>query len=105
MTKEYLSIEEVERLALNSKIALTDTELVQMQAEFAVLDARLDRLNALGLDDVKPTYFGNDVKSVLREDKPQQNQTREELFRNVPEQDATDYIIVPAMIEDEEAGA
>ncbi len=100
-----ISIEEIKALALQTKLDLTDQEAEDLIGRLEGVDQAAERLNEIDTTDVKPTYFGNDIRNVLRPDEPQKTESREELFKNVPEQDADDFIEVPAMIDDGKEGA
>lgn len=100
-----LSIEDIQALALQSKLALTDQEAEDLVVRLQAVDQAAERLNGIETEGVQPTYFGNDIRNVLRPDQPQKTENREELFKNVPEQEADDFIEVPAMIDDGKEGA
>lgn len=105
MSKDQMTIEEIKAFALQTKLALTDEEAEDLQDRLAEIDQAADRLGQVDTTGVEPTWFGNDVRNVLRPDEPVKTETREDLFKNVPEQDTTDFIEVPAMIDDGKEGA
>ena len=100
-----ISNEEIKAVASSAKLSLTDEDLSRLQKRLAVIDECMERISGVNTEGVESTFFGNDVKNVFREDEIEKPETREELFKNVPEQTADDFIEVPAMIEDGKEGA
>lgn len=100
-----LSHEEIRKVAFAGRLSLTDQECDQIQKRLEALDQAADRLAQLDLDQVEASYFGHNLQGVFREDQAQTGESREELFKNVPEQESTEFIEVPAMINDGKAGA
>lgn len=100
-----ISNEEIKAVAASAKLSLTDEDLSRLEKRLAIMDERMERISGVNTEGVESTFFGNDVKNVFREDEIVKSETREELFKNVPEQTADDFIEVPAMIEDGKEGA
>lgn len=100
-----ISNEEIKAVAASAKLSLTDEDLSRLQKRLAAVDECMERIGGVDTEGVESTFFGNDVKNVFREDEIVKSETREELFKNVPEQTADDFIEVPAMIEDGKEGA
>lgn len=100
-----ISNKEIKAVAASAKLSLTNEDLGRLEERLAVIDERMERISGVNTEGVESTFFGNAVTNVFREDEIVKSETREELFKNVPEQTADDFIEVPAMIEDGKEGA
>lgn len=100
-----ISNEEIKTIAASAKLSLSDEDVSRLEERLAVIDERMKRISEVNTEGVDSTFFGNEVRNVFREDEIVKSETREELFKNVPEQTADDFIEVPAMIEDGKEGA
>ena len=100
-----ISNEEIKTIAASAKLSLSDEDVSRLEERLAVIDERMKRNSEVNTEGVDSTFFGNEVRNVFREDEIVKSETREELFRNVPQQTADDFIEVPAMIEDGKEGA
>ncbi|MDO5457239.1 MAG: Asp-tRNA(Asn)/Glu-tRNA(Gln) amidotransferase subunit GatC [Atopococcus tabaci] len=100
-----ISNEEIKTIAASAKLSLSDEDVSRLEERLAVIDERMKRISEVNTEGVDSTFFGNEVRNVFREDEIVKSETREELFRNVPQQTADDFIEVPAMIEDGKEGA
>ena len=100
-----ISNEEIKTIAASAKLSLSDDDVSRLEERLAVIDELMKLISEVNTEGVDSTFFGNEVRNVFREDEIVKSETREELFRNVPQQTADDFIEVPAMIEDGKEGA
>ena len=96
-----ISREKIEEYASVAKLSFTEEEYDQLVEIFHKYEGIGERLNSLDLSDVEPTYYGNDLHDVYREDVAVDSGKKEALLNNAPTaQDG--YIQVPAIMESEE---
>lgn len=94
-----ISEEEVRHVAKLSKLSFNDQETSEFAQSLTKLVDMVELLNEVDTEGVPVTTTMADRKNVMREDVAEQGQSREELFKNVPE--AKDYFIkVPAIFEE-----
>ena len=95
------SREMVLHVAELSKLEIEDKQVDMFADQFEEIIDMENRLKAVNTDGIEPTTHISDRKTVLREDVPNKEQTRDELMANVPEsQDG--LIKVPAILDSEE---
>lgn len=94
-----ISEEEVRHVAKLSKLRFNDQETSEFAQSLTKIVDMVELLNEVDTEGVPVTTTMADRKNVMREDVAEQGQSREELFKNVPE--AKDYFIkVPAIFEE-----
>lgn len=89
----------VKEVAETIKLDLTDelvNECVEDLTKLAQEKAKLDEIDT---ENVKPTYYGNDLKNVYRPDKAVKNDNYQELLERAP-LTRDGYVVVPTIIED-----
>lgn len=93
--------EHVLKLAKLSKLALTDEEVAQFQAELSAILAYVERLEAVDVTGFEPTYQVSGLVNQFREDKiidcSNLGYTTQDLLNSVPVR-KDDYIQVGRMI-------
>lgn len=96
-----LKKEDIQRLASLSKLHLSDQEAQQFTQEIIKIIDFVEELQEVETDGLEPTYHGNNLMNVYREDEPVQADYTDALIENAPDhQDG--YVKVPVMIESEE---
>lgn len=90
-----ISVDQVRHVANLARLAITDDEAEKFTKQLDAIITFAEQLNELDTENVKPTYHVLDMKNVLREDVPQKGLPREEVLKNVPEQEEG-QIKVPA---------
>ena len=99
--KEYMSKltrEHVLKLAKLSQLELTEDQIEQYQKELSSILDYVERLDAVDVSGLEPTYQVSGLKNVMREDKVvKQQATSDELLKRVPKTDDR-YIKVGRMI-------
>lgn len=95
------SKEEVTRVAKLAKLEFDAESLTTFATEFTSIIELVEKLQEVDTQGVEPTYHGNDLTNVLREDIVVRGTQREAFLENVKtSQDG--FIKVPAIIESEE---
>ncbi|MCQ8264501.1 Asp-tRNA(Asn)/Glu-tRNA(Gln) amidotransferase subunit GatC [Streptococcus suis] len=93
-----ISEEEVRHVAKLSKLEFSDQETKEFATTLSKIVDMVELLNEVGTTGVVVTTTMADRKNVLRADIAQKGESREELFKNVPEaQD--NFIKVPAILD------
>ena len=93
-----ISEEEVCHVASLSKLAFSEKETAEFATTLTKIVDMVELLNEVDTTGVPVTATMADCKTVTREDLVQQGQSRQELFKNVPEtQDH--FIKVPAILD------
>lgn len=90
--------EEVNRMADLARLAVTDEETDMLVKHLNSISVYADQLNELDTDGVKPTTHALDLTNVMREDKPKQWTTQEEVLKNAPDQ-KDGHFRVPSILE------
>lgn len=93
-----LSREEVQRIALLARLALTPAEEVELVAHFDKVLTYMEKLNELQTEHVEPTAHAVAVPSPLRDDRVTNQPNTEALLANAPAREA-DFFKVPKIIE------
>lgn len=79
--------QEVEKVAENARINLSEDEAEKFSEEFeAILDV-FDRLEEVDTEDVEPAFHPIDTGSNSREDEKEETLSKEEVFRNTGNQE------------------
>ena len=77
-----VSEEEVQKVAENARINLSDEEASQFSEEFEKILGMFETLDEVDTEDVEPSFHPVEVKSKTRGDKKEETLNREEAFRN-----------------------
>jgi len=91
-------ISEVEKIAVLSRLSLTEEEKKKHQHDLEEVLALAQRLNELDTTDVKPTAHIQGVENVLRADEIRPSMDNEKLTANAPERE-NGCFIVPKVVE------
>ena len=93
-----LSSEEVEHIALLSRLQLSDAERERAQNELSQIIGYFEALSELDTAGVEPTMHALPVQNVLRRDEVRAGLTREQALQNAPES-ADGMFQVPRVVE------
>lgn len=94
--------DDVQHVAVLAKLHFTPAEFERFSIVFQNIVEYVEQLSEVDTEGVKPTYHGNDLLNIYREDVVIDSHHQAALLANAPEsQDG--FIKVPAMIESEEA--
>lgn len=93
-----LTLEELRKIALLSRLELDESELELQNKHINDLLARFEALQALDVTGIEPTAHSIPVYNVFREDVVRPSLPREEVLQNAPEQ-RDGYFIVPRIVE------
>jgi aspartyl-tRNA(Asn)/glutamyl-tRNA(Gln) amidotransferase subunit C len=96
---ERISREEVEHVALLSRLALDDDELQRLGRELNRILEAFGELEQLDTENVEPTSHAIPMSNVFREDKAGESLPREDVLANAP--DRTDTCFRVPLIIDE----
>lgn len=83
-----------------SKLKYDETTENELIDEMEKIITFVEQLESVDVSDVKPTYNGIDIHSVLREDKAVKSDTPEALLNNAPNS-KDGYIQVPSVMDKE----
>ncbi|MGR3741346.1 Asp-tRNA(Asn)/Glu-tRNA(Gln) amidotransferase subunit GatC [Companilactobacillus sp. DQM5] len=89
--------EQIKHIADLSKFEFSDDEFAKKLQDVIKMEEMLRNIDTTG---VEPTTSLASRKTLFREDIPETSETREELFKNVPETDKG-LIKVPSILETE----
>ncbi|MEM6503742.1 MAG: Asp-tRNA(Asn)/Glu-tRNA(Gln) amidotransferase subunit GatC [Cyanobacteria bacterium P01_C01_bin.89] len=92
-----MSLDEVRKVALLSRIALTDDEEERFAAQLNDILDYVEQLNELDVEGVEPTTRAIDVSNVMRQDAHSAYENREGLLNNAPDRDE-DFFKVPKIL-------
>lgn len=90
--------EQVEHVAKLARLNLTEEEKDLMTRDLAAIIDFADQINALAIEDVKPTDHIIPINNVFREDRVQPSMDREKLLANAPNQE-NGCFSVPKVVE------
>lgn len=93
-----LTKDQVQHVAKLAKLRFTDDELNKFTEEFGRIIEMVEQLEEVDTEGVKPTYHGNELFNVMREDIAKEHHKAQEFLRNAPESEGS-YIKVPAILE------
>jgi aspartyl-tRNA(Asn)/glutamyl-tRNA(Gln) amidotransferase subunit C len=80
-----LSREDVLKLALLSRLKLSDEEIEKFRTELSSILEYVEKLNAVDVDGLEPTYQVTGLKNVMRKDEPlDYGYKTEDLLKNAP---------------------
>lgn len=94
-----ISEEEVRHVAHLSKLAFSDEETAEFATTLTKIVDMVELLNEVDTDGVPVTTTMADRQTVMREDVAVSGDDRDQLFKNVP-QEENYYIKVPAILEE-----
>lgn len=96
-----IEVSKVERIAELAKLSLSEEELGGFAREFGRMVEMVESLQEVDTEFVEPTYHGNQLKNVFREDIPLKSDKVEALIANAPASH-DGFIQVPVILESEE---
>lgn len=94
-----LSRQEVEKVALLSRLLLTPEELQSMTAELGQIVGYVDQLAEVDTADVEPMAHAVELRNVTKDDQVADSLPRNEALANAPKHDNQGYL-VPAVLSD-----
>ncbi len=92
-----LTRSDVEKVALLSRLQLTDAELEQMTNQLGKILSYIDQLAELDTSAVEPMAHAVDLTNAFRDDEVQPGLPRESALGNAPKADE-EYFRVPAVL-------
>ena len=98
MTKK-IDEAQVRRVALLSRLELSDEEVVQFSGQLSDIVEYIEKLNELDTDNVEPLAHCLPVHNVLRDDIPRPSLTNDQALANAPEHE-DEYFKVPKILDD-----
>lgn len=93
-----ITAETIEKLALQSRILLDETQVEQIKKELGTMLEYMNILNSVDTDNVQPLSHVFPITNVTRPDEVHASFSREVLLDNAPEHTEETYV-VPKMIE------
>ncbi len=94
-----LTTEEVEKVALLSRLQFTPQELASLTAELGKIVGYVDLLGEVDTTGVEPMAHAIELLNVTQDDQTRSSLTREEALANAPKQNGEGYL-VPAVLGD-----
>ena len=94
-----LTREDVEKVALLSRLQLSDGEIATLTEQLGDIVQYVEQLNELDTDNVQPMAHAVEISNVLVEDAARPSLPREEALANAPKRDDECYR-VPAVLGD-----
>ena len=89
--------QDVEKVALLSRLQLSEAELATMSEQLAQIVAYVDHLSQVNTDGVEPMAHAVERLNVFRADRVTESLPREEALAGAPHHDARGYL-VPAVL-------
>jgi aspartyl-tRNA(Asn)/glutamyl-tRNA(Gln) amidotransferase subunit C len=93
-----LDLEDVRRIAFLARIALTDAEAAEIEAQLNGIFGLVERLKAIDTTGIEPMAHAQDVMLRLREDAVTESDEHQ-LFHAIAPQVEQDLYLVPKVIE------
>lgn len=93
--------EDVIKAAELAKLDYSKSDLREFEGVFQRIISLVEEFQTIDTEGVKPTFHGNDVMNVYREDVAVENPNYQDLLDNAPTVQDT-FIQVPAIMETEE---
>lgn len=81
-----MNISDVQHLAALSSISLSDDEAISLASDLESIIKYIEQLSELDTTGVEPTYQVTGLKNVFRDDKIEQQISREDLLDLAPDQ-------------------
>ena len=88
---------EVEKIALLSRLVLSEDELQRMTAQLGDILGYVDLLGEVDTSGVEPMAHARDLANVFRDDMARPSLDREQALANAPHRD-TECYLVPAVL-------
>ncbi len=98
MADPKITLEQVLHVAKLARLALSDEEARQMQAQLDAILGYMDGLGELDVSDVPPTFHSIPMDAPLRRDVPERCADRAETLAQAPASEAGGYA-VPLVLE------
>jgi aspartyl-tRNA(Asn)/glutamyl-tRNA(Gln) amidotransferase subunit C len=92
-----ISRQDIEKVALLSRLRLSETELASMTTELGQIVGYVDQLSEVKTDGIAPMAHAIEVTNVFRADEVTPSLPREEALANAPHHDDRGYL-VPAVL-------
>jgi len=93
-----VTVEEVDRIAMLSRLSFEDSEKIQYRKHLEAILETARKLAELDTEGVAPTAHIQGIENVLREDRPEPSMENGLLTSNAPERDCGCFI-VPKVVE------
>lgn len=93
-----LTKDQVQHVAKLAKLRFSDDELDDFTNEFGRIIDMVEQLQEVDTEGVKPTYHGNELINVMRDDIAKERNKTKELLSNAPQSEGS-FIKVPAILE------
>ena len=90
---------QVRRVALLSRLELSDQEVTQFSSQLSAIVEYIEKLNELDTEGVEPLAHCLPVHNVFREDVPRPSLSNDEALANAPECE-DEYFKVPKILDD-----
>ncbi len=91
-----ISRAEVEKIALLSRLLLSEEELQRMTAQMGDILGYMDLIGEVDTENVEPMVHARDMANIFRDDIARPSLTREQALANAPHRDEQCYL-VPAV--------
>ena len=88
---------DVEKIALLSRLLLTEEELQRMTEQMGGILGYMDQLGEVDTENVEPMAHARDVANVFRDDSARPSLDRAQALANAPHHDGECYL-VPAVL-------
>jgi len=98
MKKMKVSIQDVESVAHQSQLILSEDEKAKVAQDLTRILEYADKLSELNTDDVEPTVQVLSIVDIFREDEICPSMDRETILKNAPHA-TDDSFIVPKIVE------
>ena len=92
-----LSREDVVKVAMLARLALSDAELSSLTEELSKIVGFVSQLSEINTDEVEPLAHPLDSQNVFREDRPGPSLTTADALRCAPRHDG-EWFLVPAVL-------
>lgn len=92
-----LGREEVEHIADLAKLALSDEEVREYQAQLSAILGYFERLQELGTEEIPPTATVLPLRSVTRGDEVEEPLDRKRALQNAPETEDGCFKVPPVL--------
>ena len=92
-----LTCEDVIKVAMLARLALSDTELSSLTEELSKIVGFVSQLSEINTDEVEPLAHPLDSQNVFREDRPVPSLTTADALRCAPRHDE-ECFLVPAVL-------
>ena len=96
-TEPTLSREDVVKVAMLARLALSEAELSNLTEELSKIVGFVSRLSEINTDEVEPLAHPLDSQNVFREDRPVPSLTTANALRCAPRHDG-ECFLVPAVL-------